>query len=815
MKKLRAGGFGLGVGLILFVSLGNAAEPTARLAEAIQPLSDGVPQVAVVRLRALLAGEIPDDLRNAAALKLGEALVASDDFAEALKVLSDPPVSDSTPAKFLRAQANAGLDRWAEALPLYRACAAESAAPLRADALFGQAEALRALAMTDEALQTFEPLRRDERWGRRAIMRTVELLLQKGDADGATRWLDSIQPTSATERSERRLLRGRIQLAKNRTDKAIQLWTSLLKNPAGASHPVMVATLFALAELHLQMGTPGAGDDYLEEFIEHQPNDPGLPAIFAKLDQLYAAERKPSQRELARWSRDAAEPRRSFSRWDLARAELRLGRRDLALQTFAQLRAEHPRLPALADAFLEYARLQLADGQFPEVSATLESARALQPEPAMIDRINLLAGENDYAAKQFEPAAKTFQQSAAADSPFAKVAHYNAALAWLQAGDAAQFKSSANGSDDPGDLLLEEGLVQAGRGDATAVNSLGEFLRQYPKHARVSEAWVALAEIAFQAAPPRLPEAREDLAHAAENQPTPAATERADYLMIWIEEASAPPNEEKVIALASQFLQKHEASALLPEVRLKLAECFYRRQDFASAQTQFEILAQKNPSSPMAEKAQFFAAQSAEQSMGAGSLDHALELFGAVVKRNGEMKWAARNEQAVIERKLGKADDAMTLYDEILRGDAPPADKREALCARGDILYELGAKDRENYRRAIGFYSELATQPDASAHWRHQALFKQGMCLEKLEEPAQALTAFYEIIEDTGKPERHREYFWFYKAGFNAARLLEEQSKWQPAAAIYEKLAFAGGGRSEEAKSRLDRLRLEHFLWDQ
>ena len=53
------------------------------------------------------------------------------------------------------------------------------------------------------------------------------------------------------------------------------------------------------------------------------------------------------------------------------------------------------------------------------------------------------------------------------------------------------------------------------------------------------------------------------------------------------------------------------------------------------------------------------------------------------------------------------------------------------------------------------------------------------------------------------------------RAGFNAARLLEEDAKWQPAAAIYEKLAFAGGARSEEAKARLNRLRLEHFLWDQ
>ena len=78
-----------------------------------------------------------------------------------------------------------------------------------------------------------------------------------------------------------------------------------------------------------------------------------------------------------------------------------------------------------------------------------------------------------------------------------------------------------------------------------------------------------------------------------------------------------------------------------------------------------------------------------------------------------------------------------------------------------------------------------------------------------------ALATFYKIIEDEGRPDRQREFFWYYKAGFNAARLLEEDSKWQPAAVVYQKLASAGGARSDEAKSRLSRLRLEHFLWEQ
>jgi len=43
--------------------------------------------------------------------------------------------------------------------------------------------------------------------------------------------------------------------------------------------------------------------------------------------------------------------------------------------------------------------------------------------------------------------------------------------------------------------------------------------------------------------------------------------------------------------------------------------------------------------------------------------------------------------------------------------------------------------------------------------------------------------------------------------------LLEEDSKWESAVAIYDRLVAAGGSRSEEAKARLNNIRLEHFLW--
>ena len=807
--------------LVIAAATGRAAE-APNLAHAAQPLEEGVPQVAVVRLRELLRGKLAEDERVAATAKLAQALVASGEAREALSLLEDPLLQRLPESKFFHAQALAALSRWDEALPLYQEVAADSASPFHNHGIFGQAEALRALGRPGEALRVLAPLTRNAKWKVRARFRSAELLLEKQDIAGALRLLESVRPTSPTERKERRFLRASLEAKRENRGRAIQLFASILKNPEGATHSVLVATLFAIADVHLQSGTPGAGDDYLEDFIERHPTDRNLPRIFAKLDQLYTAQRRQSRHELGRWSRDPAQPRRALSQWYLARAELRLDRRDMARQAFAELEKSHPALPALAEAFLEFAQLELEDRQFDRAVPILEKARALHPPPDILDRVNLLAGRSEYEAKRFEAAAQWFEQPSQPRRRFATTAAFNASLAWLQAGDSEEvtrtvgaLQTSGTDAALAGDVMLEQALVQAAAASAEAVASLRRFLREFPQHARISEAWVALAELAFHSTPPQLEEAQKNLARAAETRPTPVAIERIDYLRIWLEDAAPQPEEAKVIAAATAFLQKHPDSRFVPDVRMKLAETYYRRQDFASAQTQFEILAQQNANSAVAEKAQFFAARSALQSMSSGSLERALVLFDEVVKKNGELKWAARNEQAVIERRLGQPRDAMTLYDEVLRGEAKAAEKREALCGKADILYELATADPENYRRAIELYEQLASNKEASPHWRNQALFKKGMCLEKLAQPADALTTFYNIVEEETRPSRQREFFWFYKAGFNAARLLEQDGKWQPAAAIYEKLAFAGGTRSEEAKSRLNRLRLEHFLWEQ
>jgi TolA-binding protein len=805
------------IGLMSLLGPLARADISAEIAEASAPLSEGMPEVAVVRLHKLLNRNLPDAEWRAVAEKLAEAQVAARESEDTLVLLADARVRELPWAKFWRAQAFAGLNRWADALPLYEELAMDEASPFRGAATFEAAEMLRALGKREEALRKLNLLLHDKEWAIRAQLRAAELSIEIADAANAQRLLEEMKPRSVAERRERRLLRGRLELILQRPERAIGTFQALLKRPEGAAHATLIAALFGIAEAHLQLKTPEAGDDFIEQFIDLHPADPDLPLLFAKLDELYRAEHKPSRNELEKWVRRPEEPRRTFARWYLARLEIRASRRDRARQLFSDLRRTGIKSPAIAPAFLQFAQFEVEDRYFDEAITILDDARLLHPEPALLARIDFLSAQAHYLAKRFDTATAAFEQIAHSNSPWTRVALFNASSGWLHLGNHARFlvdytELEQQGGDNEAraSLRLEEGLMQAAKGDKKAEASLQQFIRDFPKNPRVSEAWVALAELAFHSSPPRVDEARKNLARAAESAPTAAAAERADYLSIWVEE-SAGGNETKVIELAKRFLEQHGLSPFAPEVRMKLAELYYQRQDFANAQTQFETIAQQHPDDSLAEKALFFAAESAMSSMGEHSLDRAIVLFDQVVQKNGALRWSARNEEALIERKLGKTKDALVLYDEVLKSDAPQSEKREALCAKGDIFFETGGS--ENLQRAIEIYDQLALDKNGPSQWRNQALFKKALCLEKKDDRGGALETFYKILEDETRPSGQRELFWYYKAGFNAARLLEEDSKWESAAAIYERLAAAGGNRSEEAKARLNHLRLEHFLW--
>jgi tetratricopeptide (TPR) repeat protein len=362
------------------------------------------------------------------------------------------------------------------------------------------------------------------------------------------------------------------------------------------------------------------------------------------------------------------------------------------------------------------------------------------------------------------------------------------------------------------ELILEEGLLQARIGDARAEETLELFLIHFGKHPRQAEARLALAEIAFRSGDQV---ATSRYLQAANRAPKQEATdEHAEYLGIFLEEAKTPRDDAAVIGLARRFIQKHPGTSLLPEVRLKLGQVYFRNEDYANAETQFATLAQENPTGPYAESALFLAGQSAMKTINTGAITRALELFDQVVKRDGPLKLYARQQQAIAQSGLGKETEAIKLYDIILASQ--PAPERElryaSLCEKGNNLAILGRKDPTQLEAALAVYDELAAS-DAPAAWRNQALYKKASVLELLGRPSEALVAYYDVLGRNAPGDR--EYVWYYKAGSEAARMFEAKKEWRSAIGIYEKMAASEGPGATDAQDQIKKLRLEHFIpWE-
>ena len=164
-----------------------------------------------------------------------EALLAANRPQEALSLLDDSRLRETRSTKFWRGQALAGLRRWSEALPFYEEVAADASSPLRAEAIFGAAETLRALGRLDEAQQKLAILFRDKQWNVRARLHSAELFLDKQEPVNARRILDEVRPDSGPDRKTRRFLLGRVEMAQHHPERAVPIFQALLKKPEGAS----------------------------------------------------------------------------------------------------------------------------------------------------------------------------------------------------------------------------------------------------------------------------------------------------------------------------------------------------------------------------------------------------------------------------------------------------------------------------------------------------------------------------------------------------------------------------------------------------
>jgi len=786
--------------LFLFIPLTvlAASDP---LTSARSALDAGFPQVAIQKIteaypKIRSGREIP-----AATLLLARALCDADRPSEAEKLLSLPGVAGGEDKKFWQAQALAAQGRWDAALPLYLASAESADTDLARRATIGAARMESNLERPAKAAKLLAPAADWPPGPLRsaALLDLAETNLSLGDPAAAKEALDAMGEPDSAFRQRTKFLRAQSMLASGDDAGAVQALSDLRPINDSMALSAVVDHAAALARLNRALDA----ENLLEEFIEAHRNISGIDTIFAALDGLYLRSPTTSSAELKRWSEDRTDgERKSFALFYRAMAEKRQGHTDTALELLGKFLSTAPESPLRARAVIEIASLELEAGRPKAALATLPPEKT-DPEADFVRGLALSVMQDPASA------ADAFRL-AAIDPRLAETSLFNAAVSEILAGKKTKpswvaLKDQFPKSTRLSRLDLIEALELARTGAPDAETRLAALASQGDPSIN-AEAGLALAEWNFlngNSSGARL---------ALQKISTSADPARKAALSVFLTEAEDPYSPEAAIDAASRYLKDYPESEAEPEIRMKLAELLYKKGDFGGARMQFEALARKFPGTRFEEPALFLAGQSASRLLDPSATNDAMLLFEEVAAMNQSFALRARFEQAVLQNSLDRPDEALVILDRILASQPDATTRASALMEKGKTQFLAGNNDMTATQAAITTWQLIAQDPDADPVWKNQALARIGIAQEKLGLTDAALASFYEVIEPGNAPRQ--EFFWFYKAGFDAGRLLESAKRWEEAVRVYEILASSKGSRATEASERINKIRLENFLWD-
>ncbi len=800
----------------------TAAASHPVLASARRTLDERIPEVAMEEIsQAMKALDFPPEDLDAAKLLMAEAQLRLGKSEDALMLLE--PMRGKA-ATLLRAHALTSARRWNEALSYYETLGDD--API--SAAVGQAESLQMLNRRPEAVVVLEKLIASGKAPVSARLRHAGLLTELGRKSEVEALLRDIQPQSAADGKWRDYVKARLLLADGKWQPALDALNAIVAKPEGVSANLLAAVLLAATEVRLEISSAGTDEAAreLEKFLRNNPENPAIEMVFRRLDQINATETSPRESELHKMTSErddpVAKPRAALAQFYICRMQLRQkNRQHLVGQSIENFLAWHPTHRLVTYVREMQAELAQARGEFDRALEALEAAQRTTQDRERAAMLEMRMGLVSFQKGDPSLAVTYFQLAAEHSQRLQKGAGFNAALAELGRKNLAGFQSrlsefTANHGGDPltGELLLEAGFTQARESDKDAPATLRAFLSSYPTHPRFGEAQLVLAELSLAGGNVAQAAADIEAAKATEGRDESGAqAERNQYAQIFAADAVTPRDAkavEKVTDIARSFIRRHPKSSLLPDVRMKLGQVYFHEQDLSNAQTQFETLAQEQPDGHFAETALFLAAQCAAKFMTPTSAERAKKLFDQVVERKGPLKLYARYQQGLIEHQLD--NDATAIFQTILDAQPPaPSELRHAtFCAKGDNLVRIAKGAPEKLGGALAAYTQLAAMPDIPPEWHNQAVYKQGKVLVQLGRVQEALLVLSRLLDSTGTGET----FWLYKAGFEAALMLEGQGSWRSAFAIYEKLAKIRGARAAEARDKVKELRLKKFIWD-
>jgi tetratricopeptide (TPR) repeat protein len=439
----------------------------------------------------------------------------------------------------------------------------------------------------------------------------------------------------------------------------------------------------------------------------------------------------------------------------------------------------------------------------------------------VLSRAYFMLGELRYAQGGFLEAKSAFNQ-ASEDDGLAEAAKYNVLLCVARSGDVdgflrsekeflARFPQSAFRDQ----ILGEKARLfeKADRADL-AMRAYEEALKGSVEPQRRVELLLRLA-ISYEKAN-RLKDAEglyeEIIVRHRDHDLYVEAAYRQTFVKMHLQEWKGEEARERLYKLWEENVK----NSLAPYILFSVGELDFNRKDFVSAQLSFERLVHDYPQSELIDQALFFAGQSAA---GHNDFSSAIALLEKISDR-ASVKNQARLLQARLYQQQGQFQGALKIYDAILDREKDGPIFVRASLGKGDSLFALGANLGARYEQAAEVYRQVISSGLGDIAQRNEAGYKYGKSLEKLGKVDEALAMYVEVVRGRMTPEGQRdtplsEYFWTIKAGLNAADILQEKKDWRGTLEIYRALLQLKGPHENQFREMINRLRRDHFLYEE
>ena len=751
--------------------------------------------------------------------RLVALLVSGCRFDEAVAVATTAEAAQDPTVSYWKAVALAGTGEYSSAKEiLSRLTASHTTVPgVPADRIaLLQARVLRGSGDPDGALQVLSGISPDSSVAEDVILEKGADLLALGRNEEFLRLMRASSFASDEGKASAAYLKA---LGSWRSGNVSDARKQFAAVPPATSWTASASTLGTALCLGASKKEP-QGIAAIEKYLEGVDEVPLIADHFLLLERFQGALPQADTTSLRKWAADYTHPiRAKFAAYYLARSELRLGHVKAGEKLLEEFIGKYPDDPLSDQACLIAASGKLEAGNIPEALALASDRPAARS--SLRAKLAYVRGLSLAFSHRNEEAVAAFREASALDPSLLSAALFNQAVlvasgrrGGLDASESARAIAGMNAGKPSEEMQFQIALDLARRGQSSGVAMLGEVADRSADPSIKSRARLAAAELNMKSG--RGEAADTDLAKAVrENSGEP---EREEYLAVFLKDTGRKADALAVIKAAREFLKAHPESRFVPEVRLKLAESLLSSGDVQGARVEFEELAASSGGTDLGRRALFLAAHSASRSMDPASIDDSLMLLERVAGSagNDQLAWQARLQEGALKNAQNLPVEALAIYDKILSSNGengPDAEIRAAaLMASGDTRHQLGATDPAQEREAVKAWRQLAADPSLPLRWRNQALCKMGLVLEKLGEGDAALAAYYEAFKNPRDSDPEQR--WHDKAAFEAARLLVGRKQWNDAITLYGQIISEGGTRTEEAKARLSKLKLENFLWE-